>query len=260
MIFSTTGLRSTAPRETARSAAFILPNNAETEELVLKLGAAKERIHRLAQSFLSEEGFSRFCASEKNDPKRSGRLEIVAGGNLEGRKGVAIAIRALAILKSKGVPFRYRFFGRGPELGYLRRLVKSLGLDSQVSFLDPLGGGAYVNMLKEAHVYLLPSLREGVPVTQMEAMAAGCVPVVAACGGAGPMAEHAGMNPVAVQPAASMATPISLQLERLWNDTTYWNAASNSSAKAIREHYSADHYAKEIDHLYANAATACGLT
>jgi glycosyltransferase involved in cell wall biosynthesis len=251
------GLCSAAPREAAYSAAFILPNNAETEEVVLKLGAKKERVHRLTQSFLSKEGFARFLTKDKRDPKESGRLEIVAGGNLEGRKGVAIAIQALAVLKGKGLPFRYRFFGRGPELLYLRRLVERLGLIDHVSFLDPLGGDAYAKMLKEAHVYLLPSLREGVPVTQMEAMAAGCVPVVASCGGAGPMAEHAGMSPVVVQSATSMATQISAQLERLWNTPDYWKAISESSVEAIRQHYSSEHYAQKIDHIY-EMATAGG--
>ena len=44
-------------------------------------------------------------------------------------------------------------------------------------------GADYLKELGESHVFLLPSLRESAGITMMEAMLAGCVPVVADCGG-----------------------------------------------------------------------------
>ena len=41
----------------------------------------------------------------------------------------------------------------------------------------------FLATLRASHVYLLPSLREGAGQTMMEAMLAGCVPVVAYWGG-----------------------------------------------------------------------------
>ena len=250
LISNWVGLLSSAPRHAARTATFILPNNRETESLVTKLGAKREKVRLLAQSFLTEKGLARFRAEGKRDPQSVGRLEIVAGGNLEGRKGVAIAIRALALAKSKGVPFRYRYFGRGPELVHLQRLVGRLRLDDEISFLDSLGGEEYSAMMKEAHVYLLPSLREGVPVTQLEAMAAGCVPVVADCGGAGPMAGSAGVKAVSVGSAKSMAEEIDSLLLRYWTEPQFWEKQSESCVSAIRQNYSASHYDGEMKLLF----------
>jgi glycosyltransferase involved in cell wall biosynthesis len=73
----------------------------------------------------------------------------------------------------------------GPELSHLKKLTQQLGLQEEITFAYlPLA--EYRKELGATHVYLLPSLRDGgVPATLMEAMLAGCVPVVADCGGPG---------------------------------------------------------------------------
>ena len=104
---------------------------------------------------------------------------------MEGRKGVALALEALARVKTKGVNFQYRVGNIGPEVGHLRRLALRLGLASEILFAPPLSGEAYQKELGATHIYLLPSFRESSGLTMMEAMLAGCVPVVADCGGPG---------------------------------------------------------------------------
>ena len=248
------GVGARAPRAAARSATIVLPNNPETERLVRRLGSLPPRIAVLAQSFLPPEGMARFAAPGKIAPNTHGRLEIVAGGNLEGRKGVAIAIKSLALVKAGGIPFRFRYFGHGPESAYLCRQVETLGLRDEVFFCESLRGEEYAAMLKGSHVYLLPSLREGVPVTQLEAMASGCVPIVAACGGASTMALDAGIEPIPVGSSEGMAGDISDRLAQLWNNPILWNDQSRCSENAIREKYSAHHYRSEMNGFYAITA------
>ena len=105
-------------------------------------------------------------------------------------------------------------------------------------------------MLKESHVYLLPILREGVPVTQLEAMASGCVPLVASCGGAGPMALEAGSVPILVGSATDMAVTIAERLGDLFKLPLHWRAQSENSARVIRVKYSGEHYRTEINGFY----------
>jgi len=242
-------------RRAVRDASLILPNNSETEDLLIGLGATPEKMRRLVQSFLPGERLDRLKPGYKEDPKTCGILRIVAGGNLEGRKGVAIALKALALVKQSGIPFQYRYLGKGPELGYLKKITERLCLSAEVEFCDSFRGEDYIRALQESHIYLLPSLREGVPLTQLEAMAAGCVPVVAACGGAGPMALEAGSQPIPVASTPEMAEAIAERLAELWNLPLSWSSQSESSARAICEKYSSEHYGTEINSCYRIAVT-----
>ena len=73
----------------------------------------------------------------------------------------------------------------GPEVPHLKTLAARLGLQREVLFTDGLSGEDYRRELGATHVFLLPSFRESAGLTMMEAMLAGCVPVVADCGGPG---------------------------------------------------------------------------
>jgi len=242
--------RSPSVRSAAGSAALVLPNNPETESLVVSLGVPTERIRRLCQSFLPEERLERLKRKGSITPRECGELRCLAGGNLEGRKGVAIALHALVQLNKEGIPFRYTYLGRGPELAHLKALADRLGIAERVNFVDSLSGDEYVQALQSSHVYLLPSLREGVPVTQMEAMAAGCVPVVADCGGAGPMASSAGSKPVKVSTPAAMAQHIGATLRGIWEKPEEWSNLSVKAGQGILEGYSAGNYRAMINRYY----------
>jgi glycosyltransferase involved in cell wall biosynthesis len=250
--------RSPSVRSAAGSAALVLPNNPETESLVVSLGVPTERIRRLCQSFLPEERLERLKRKGSITPRECGELRCLAGGNLEGRKGVAIALHALVQLKREGIPFRYTYLGRGPELAHLKALADRLGIANRVSFVDSLSGDEYVQALQSSHLYLLPSLREGVPVTQMEAMAAGCVPVVADCGGAGPMASSAGTKPVKVSTPAAMAQHIGDNLRSIWENPEEWSNLSVKAGQRISEGYSAGNYRAMINRYYGMVVSTSG--
>jgi glycosyltransferase involved in cell wall biosynthesis len=242
--------RSLAVRCAAGSAALVLPNNPETESLIISLGVPKERIRRLCQSFLPEERLERLKRTASITPRDCGELRCLAGGNLEGRKGVAIALQSLELLAEEGIPFLYTYLGRGPELEHLKALAVRLGIAERVNFVDSLSGDEYVSALQSSHVYLLPSLREGVPVTQMEAMAAGCVPVVADCGGAGPMAISGGSQPMAVSVPKNITRCIAVELKGLWENPFVWERRSNSARMGIINSYSSENYRVLIKQFY----------
>jgi glycosyltransferase involved in cell wall biosynthesis len=159
------------------------------------------------------------------------------------------------LAKKIGVPFRYSYLGRGPELAKLVRLTEELGLTSHVSFIDSLRGEAYADELKSGHIFLQPSLRESAGLTLIEAMAAGCVPVVANCGGPWDIASTAGVHAIPVSSVNEMAKVIAERLTELWNLPLSWSSQSESSARAICEKYSSEHYGTEINSCYRIAVT-----
>lgn len=98
-------------------------------------------------------------------------------------KGVDIALRSLHQLISRGVSREVRLViaGDGPDRESLERLTKTLALEKYVIFIGHVSDPA--DVLSAYDSILLPSRTEGMPLTLLEAMAAGCIPIVSSVGG-----------------------------------------------------------------------------
>jgi glycosyltransferase involved in cell wall biosynthesis len=101
--------------------------------------------------------------------------------NLAPHKGQETAIRAVAILKDAGIPIQCWLAGveRGGATGYterLKRLIAELGVGDRVRLLGHRDDTEL--LLRAADFFLLPSTREGLPLSILEAQATG-VPVLA---------------------------------------------------------------------------------
>lgn len=187
---NTCGKMSWQMRLFAKRVSIALGNNPETLAVLQHLGLPAERTLYLSQSFLPPDKIlsaEKIQAKAERQVRRTPRetLRIFAGGNLEGRKGVAIALRALERFGQMGNAFEFVYGGLGPELGFLQKKIDQMNFGlGKVILGRHLSGEEYRAALEDADIYLLPSLREGAPVTMIEAMACGCVPIVANAGGA----------------------------------------------------------------------------
>jgi glycosyltransferase involved in cell wall biosynthesis len=102
--------------------------------------------------------------------------------NLAPHKGQEIALRVIAALKEVGMNIRLWLAGieRGNSQSYthhLRHLAIALGVDDRVQFLGHRDDAP--DLLRAADIFLLPSTREGLPLSILEAQATK-VPVLAA--------------------------------------------------------------------------------
>ncbi len=95
---------------------------------------------------------------------------------LEERKGHRFLLDAARVLKDRGRKIRYVFAGDGSHKSQIQRMVQTLGLRDEVSFLGFIKD--VPRFLSSIDVLVLPSLFEGLGVAALEAMAAG-KPVVA---------------------------------------------------------------------------------
>lgn len=109
-------------------------------------------------------------------PDRSGPFRIVLVGRLVPNKGPRTAIDAVARLREQGLGVCLDVVGDGPLRQGLERAVHSRGLSGVVRFLGHRTD--LPDILAAADVLVRPSLTEGMPLSLLEAMAAG-VPVVA---------------------------------------------------------------------------------
>jgi len=108
---------------------------------------------------------------------------VLSVGRLVEKKGYPTLLRAAGLVRGRGVEFRLRIAGEGPEWSVLQRLVHELGLGDTVSFLGPLSEVEVRSEYDRADVFALACRalengdRDGIPNVILEAMAHG-LPVV----------------------------------------------------------------------------------
>jgi glycosyltransferase involved in cell wall biosynthesis len=126
-----------------------------------------------------------------------GRFLLGAVGRLSAEKGFDLLVRAVAQLVCEGLDVGLLIAGEGDERGHLEALIEELGLRERVTLLG------YCSDTRELYqaldVYVLSSLREGLPNVLLEAMALE-VPVVATRIAGVPKLIQEGVNGVLVEP------------------------------------------------------------
>lgn len=237
-------------RKCVRHAAHVFAANAETEDLLVRIRGSNAGVSRLLSYFHSGAG-----ANAISDKNWDGPLRLLAAGSLDGRKGVALALQALAKAKSKGLRFRYRFDGEGPESAHIEQLAARLGLASEV-VLGHSPRQEYEAEIRSAHIYLLPSLRDSAGISLAEAMLAGCVPVVADCGGPGELVSaDSGYKAQPTNPGA-VVDQITEILLRLDASRDLLKQKSLVAANRIAQNFSEEHYRQVVNSVYRNILTA----
>lgn len=98
---------------------------------------------------------------------------IVSVGELNKNKNHEVIIRALAILNNTNI--QYIICGKGPLKEYLECLSQNLNIEQNVHILGYRKD--IIEILKASDIFVFPSIREGLSVSLMEAMAAG-LPVI----------------------------------------------------------------------------------
>ncbi len=109
---------------------------------------------------------------------------LVYVGRLVSDKGVDVLIDALALLAHRGRRIGLTVIGGGPEAPALRQQAASLHIADQIDFVGHRVGPELVSMLNAHQVLVVPSVwEEPFGVVVLEALACGCVPLVARSGG-----------------------------------------------------------------------------
>lgn len=232
-----------------RNSTVVMAANAETRDF-LKRFRPDRPILELPVAYLTDAKIETFRKTSIAITDEAQPLRLFAGGNIEGRKGVSLALRAIAKLKQNGVAVHYTVAGGGPEIPTLTNLAKQLGIDDQVLFHPGYQGADYVAKLKECDIYFLPSFRETTPVTLLEAALAGSLPVVADTSAAGEMAHIIGGIAIPTVTPEGLVEGLASALERLHKDRAGLRDQSIAVSKAAAEKYSEARYRETVAEAY----------
>jgi glycosyltransferase involved in cell wall biosynthesis len=111
---------------------------------------------------------------ESDEPARvSQEKYVVFVGRLHPMKGVDLLLHAWKQIGARFSGTELWLVGDGPERENLEALAKELGISSQVRFVGPMSQQDLPRLYQGAEAVVLPSRREGLPLSLLEAGACG---------------------------------------------------------------------------------------
>ena len=166
-------------------------------------------------------------------------------GSLTPKKGYRYLIEAVGILASREIPAELTFVGDGPLRGELEQQAISSGMADMVRFAGTMTDVS--KALETFDVFAGSSLREGLPLVILEAMASGKPVVTTDVGGNGE-AVIDGTTGLLVPPGDPHA--LADALEVLWKDGGKREAMGRAGRDRVEQHFSAKKMVAETEKIY----------
>lgn len=138
-----------------------------------------------------------FFKKIKSPKPRSIVVKLITIGRLEESKGYHHLIKAISLLKKRGIKIKCEIIGYGSSKNRLAQLTKSLGLTKEIVFLGKIPHNKkLVRHLSMADIFVLPSIidskndRDMQPNVVKEAMSMGLLVLTSDLGGAREVITH----------------------------------------------------------------------
>lgn len=201
--------------------------------------AARDRITRVYNA--AEELHSNGAAA----PDKSG-FTLLHVGRLVPAKDQETLLHAFAIAKRHNGDLRLWIVGDGPLRVRLETLTQALGLRESVLFCGERSDVA--PLFAAADLFVMSSVTEGIPLTQLEALAAGLPSIVTDVGGMAEVAQLAGTG--SIVPASNPKALAEAMLKAVQCSSV---AAIGQDAKArqcYERHFTPERMVEEYMRLY----------
>ena len=167
-------------------------------------------------------------------------------GRIEPNKGMTELLAALKKLKAEGIKFKVRFAGKEQTEGeYLPKFKEALGEDFEYCGL--VSGERKREFLESLDVFVMPTYFEGLPMSLLETMSYGAVPVVTEVGSI-PTVVKDGENGLFVK--VKDVDSICNALKKLDEDRELLAQMSEKAQRTIQENFSAEKYVERLNEIY----------
>ncbi len=175
------------------------------------------------------------------------RDSVVVGtvGRVHAGKGPIYLIEAIERLTRQGLPVKGLIVGDGPELESLRQLVIARNLTDSVilpGFCQEVG--PYYSAMD---IFVVPSLKESMPLTALEAMAMRR-PIIASNVGGLPDVIKDGQNGLLVPPADSEA--LAAAIEKLMADRNLSEKLAGCGRETVVQKFSAEAMTRQLENVF----------
>ena len=185
----------------------------------------------------------RFILGDKK--QRDDRVVLIHIGRFAPQKNHLLLVEAFSLAIEEYPSMELWLIGDGPLRAEVEKKVEAKGLKEKVRFLGIRDD--IPDLLAEASILVLPSDWEGVPLTVLEAMAAG-KPVVATAVGGVPELVEDGVSGILVPPRDLHA--LAQGILRLARDADLRNQMGKAAQERALERFDISRIAREYEALY----------
>ena len=216
---------------------FIVLSEGEKEILMERFGAKRVEVLANCPEINDNANFN----LNLNDKLTLGYL-----GRIEPNKGMEELLSAVERLKSEGRRFKVRIAGKEEREGeFLPRFEKALGEDFEYCGL--VSGERKREFLESLDVFVMPTYFEGLPMSLLETMSYGAVPVVTPVGSI-PTVVRDGENGFFVK--VRDVDSICDAFRKLDEDREMMAKLSEKARLTIQENFSAEKYVERLNAIY----------
>jgi glycosyltransferase involved in cell wall biosynthesis len=188
--------------------------------------------------------------SSDGDASRGGRVLFL--GMICDAKGTFDLLHAWARFSAEVKGWRLVIGGYGEVDRFLAEAQK-LGVRGDIDYLGWVAGPDKLRELSAADIFVLPSYKEGMPVSILEAMAYGATVIATPVGGVADMLE-ADVHGLVVQPGD--VEGLSRALVQLASSATLRLSLATAAHAHVSSHYATDKVVRQLCALYREAAGA----
>ena len=182
--------------------------------------------------------------SERNFVKLK-EFHLLYLGRIEVNKGMDYLLEACKKLKDKGLPFVLHMAGKEEVSNqYVPRFEEALG--PHFIYEGVVTGERKSELLKKCDIFVLPSFFEGLPMSLLECMSYGMIPVTTSVGSIPSVVND---NNGCLIPLKNYDTIVD-SLSFLLKDRTYAQQLSDNAAKTIRDKFSPNDYIEGLNKIY----------
>jgi glycosyltransferase involved in cell wall biosynthesis/predicted ATP-grasp superfamily ATP-dependent carboligase len=239
--------RRLACRFAARQSKMVAVSEDTKNFLITRVGVKKEHLTTIRNGIDINTYFHKQAAEKARNGANDGKRGPVIGtvGNLYPVKGQTYLLKALPMVIKSFPDVTCFIAGEGELLDQLKAEAAELGIEEKVKFLgfrDDIP-----ELLQELDVFVLPSLSEGLPLSALEAMAAGKPVVATDVGGTheAVIDDHTGFLVPAADPKA-----LSEKILCLLRNPELAKRFGEAGKKRVKQFFSQETMIKRYEELY----------
>lgn len=167
-------------------------------------------------------------------------------GRIHESKGIVDIVSALKILK-KETDFRFILCGNGPLREYCINECKQI-LGNDFEYKGVVFGCEKLNIIKNSDYFILPSYFEGLPISLLESMSAGLVPIVTNVGSISTVVQNS-INGVIVE--KHNPQDLYKKLIRIIPNKALFQQLSCNAMTTISAEYDIKSYVSKLNKIYS---------
>ena len=145
-------------------AKYIIANSEFTKNLASEKGCDNKKIHVINPGINEPQTITAEADYQAKEIFGNSEIKIITVSRFDKRKGIDFSLLALKNIQAIYPNFKYVIVGNGDEEANLKKTVKVLNLENNVTFLKNINFDLKNALLKNSNIFLMPARIEGTSV------------------------------------------------------------------------------------------------